>query len=73
MMDEKEIWEAMMSGEVYDAAHPALIRRLEATREKLWEFNNLRPSKIEEQKKILRELLGGHGEWFQFNQPFRCD
>lgn len=72
-MDEKEIWEAMMSGEVYDASHPALIRRLEDTREKLWEFNNLRPSKIEEQKKILRELLGGHGEWFQINQPFRCD
>lgn len=62
-----------MSGEVYDATHPALIRRLETTREKIWEFNNLRPSQVEEQKAILRSLLGGHGSWFQINQPFRCD
>lgn len=72
-MEEKEIWEAMMSGEMYDASHPSLIRKLEATREKLWEFNNLRPSLVEEQKAILRSLLGSHGEWFQINQPFRCD
>lgn len=72
-MDEKEIWEAMVRGEVYDALHPSLIKKLEVTREKLWEFNNLRPSMIEEQKAILKELLGGYGDWFQINQPFRCD
>ncbi len=73
MTEEEKIWEQMLSGEIYDATHPALLRRLEATREKLWEFNNLRPSQVAEQKAILHELLGGHGEWFQINQPFRCD
>lgn len=73
MTEADIIWKAMKSGEVYDAAHPELIKRLEATREKIGEFNNLRPSQIERQKSILHELLGGHGSRFQFNQPFRCD
>ncbi len=73
MTEAEEIWKAMVSGEIYDATHPELIRRLKATREKIWEFNNLRPSQTEKLKAILHELLGGHGEWFQINQPFRCD
>ncbi|MDE5795610.1 MAG: hypothetical protein K2H75_00720, partial [Muribaculaceae bacterium] len=44
MKTAEEIWQAMVSGEVYDATHPELMRRLKATREKLWEFNSLRPS-----------------------------
>ncbi|MBD5387188.1 sugar O-acetyltransferase [bacterium] len=73
MIDAEKIWEAMISGEVYEASHPELIKRLRATREKIWEFNNLRPSQEDEQKAILRELFGGCGKWFQVNQPFRCD
>lgn len=73
MIEEDKIWEAMVNGEMYEATHPGLIRKLEITRKKIWEFNNLRPSKVEEQKRILRDLLGGYGERFQINQPFRCD
>lgn len=72
-MDKNEIWEAMVAGEVYDATHPTLIERLEGTREKLWEFNSLRPSETERLKEILHGILGSHGERFHFNQPFRCD
>ena len=73
-MDTKEeVWRKMVEGEVYDAPHPELIKKLEVTRELLWEFNSLRPSKKEELNAILHRLLGSHGEWFQFNQPFRCD
>lgn len=63
----------MVGGEVYDATHPELVVRLEATREKIGELNALRPSQIPEQKDILRGILGSHGENFHFNQPFRCD
>lgn len=69
----EKIWESMVNGEVYDACHPELVKRLRDTREKIWEFNNLRPSQEEEQKAILRDLLGGCGNQFQINQPFRCD
>lgn len=72
-MENLEIWKQMMSGEIYDATHPDLISLLEETREKIWEFNNLNPKHIEEQRAILRDLLGSHGENFHFNQPFRCD
>lgn len=67
------VWEQMVKGEIYDATHPDLIKRLERTRELLWEFNMLRPSQKEEQRRILHSVLGGHGSNFHFNQPFRCD
>lgn len=72
-MDEKEIWEAMMSGERYDATHRSLLRRLEETRMKLWEFNNMLPSDKDGLRTMIHCLLGAHGENFQINQPFRCD
>lgn len=73
MTEADKLWAMMVGGEVYDATHPALLERLETTRDKLWEFNQLRPSQIIKQKTLLHELLGGHGEQFHFNQPFRCD
>ena len=47
----------MPSGEVYDAVHPEFLRRLEETREKLWEYNNLCPSLTSACEAILRSLL----------------
>lgn len=73
METKEKIWSKMVEGEVYDATHPYLVKKLERTRDFLWKFNNLRPSCTEEQKTMLRQLLGSHGNWFQFNQPFRCD
>ena len=73
MQKEDDIWKKMLAGEVYDATHSYLIKKLEVTREKLWRFNSLNPYMMEEQREILHSLLGSHGEHFQFNQPFRCD
>lgn len=71
--DFDNIWLRMTRGEVYDATHPELVRRLEATREKIYVFNQLRPSQQKEQYEILDSLLGCHGKSYHFNQPFRCD
>ena len=73
METKEEIWRKMVEGEVYDAANPDLLKKLEETRELIWEFNNLRPSKKDDLKALLCRLLGSHGEYFQINQPFRCD
>lgn len=73
MKSDIEIWEEMMSGRRYNAAHPYLINRLIDTRDRLFEFNNLLPSKIDEQQNLLREILGTTGKRFHINQPFRCD
>lgn len=69
---EKE-WEKMLNGEVYDAVHPEFFRRLEHTREKLWEYNNLRPGETEARDSIIRSLFGTVAGRFHINQPFRCD
>ena len=63
----------MLGGEIYDAAHPEFLRRLENTRELLWEYNSLRPSQTSRRDEIIRSLLGSCGERFHINQPFRCD
>lgn len=67
------VWQQMLSGKVYDALHPRLVEMLAETREKIYDFNNLRPSQKAEQMAILRELLGRCGENLTVNQPFRCD
>ena len=70
-MTEKE---KMLAGEVYDTTTPELIAELQATREVLHEFNELRPSETRRMKEILKSLLGYTGDDdFLINQPFRCD
>lgn len=73
MENADDIWAQMIGGEVYDASHPELICRLETTREKIWEFNSLRPSQLFQQREIILSLLGKTGNKFHINQPFRCD
>jgi maltose O-acetyltransferase len=72
-MEEKNSWQKMVDGELYDAADPQLIEQLVATREKIREYNQLLPSQLSEQRAILKELLGSCGDEILINQPFRCD
>ena len=66
--------EKMLAGEVYSAVAPGLIRELQETREKVYDYNALRPSETQKMKAILKELLGHTADdEFTINQPFRCD
>ena len=69
----EEEWHKMLSGDIYDAAMPEFRELLMATRERLWTFNSISPADIDGQRAILKSLLGGCGERFHINQPFRCD
>lgn len=69
----EEEWAKMLNGEIYDAVHPEFLRRLEVTRELLWKFNSLNPSKTQELKATFRKIVVDCGENFHINQPFRCD
>ena len=73
MSDFEKEWDKMMKGERYDAANPRFLDLLMETREKLWEFNHLRPSETARMQEILHDLFGSMGENVQVNQPFRCD
>lgn len=75
-MDIKDFeanWAKMTGGEVYDAMHPEFLRRLVVTREKVWAFNNLNPSRTEDLKAHFLKIVADCGTPFHVNQPFRCD
>ena len=70
---EARIWDDMVSGREYDATHPYLLERLNAIKDRIWEYNKLRPSMLKERNELLRGLLGkSDGDTF-INQPFYCD
>ncbi|MCM1318952.1 MAG: sugar O-acetyltransferase [Muribaculaceae bacterium] len=69
----EEEWAKMLNGEIYDAVHPEFLRRLQETRQKIWEFNNLNPSKPDELNAIFHSIVEDCGEKVHVNQPFRCD
>lgn len=69
----EEEWTKMLDGRIYNAVHPEFLHRLEVTREKIWEFNNLNPSKTEELRRQFRTIVEDCGENVHVNQPFRCD
>lgn len=70
-MTEKE---KMLAGMVYDATDPELLSELMLTRNRLYEFNSLRPTETQRMKEILKDLFGHVGdEEFIVNQPFHCD
>lgn len=73
MSDFEIEWKKMLAGEIYDATSEPFVRKLFQIREKIYDFNALRPSQVEEMEAIVRSLLGGIGEKFHINQPFRCD
>lgn len=70
---DSKVWEDMVSGRVYDAAHPFLLERLNATKDSIWEYNRLKPTLLKERNELLRGLLGRSDEDTFINQPFFCD
>ena len=70
-MDEKE---KMLSGILYDANHDKdLIRDRTIAKDLCYEYNNLRPSKTEERKELIKHLLGETKESFWIEPNFWCD
>lgn len=69
-MTEKE---KMLSGEVYYACDPQLIRELNEVKDLCWEYNQIRPTMIRERNLKLQQILGRSDEDTFINQPFYCD
>ena len=70
-MTEKE---KMLSGEVYCAIDPQLLKELAEAREVIHDYNLLRPSENKKKLELLKGLLGHIGDDnVIINQPFRCD
>lgn len=68
-MTEKE---KMLSGQMYICNEELIMERRKA-KELLYEFNNLRPDKVEEKKEILKLLFANLGNNANIEEPLRCD
>lgn len=65
--------EKMAAGMRYDATDALLIEKLTITKDKTWEYNNIRPSQLAERKTMLKGILGKTTDDFLIVQPFYCD
>lgn len=65
--------EKMISGKLYNSTLDGLPEERTATKNLIWKFNQLPPTEIEEQQKLLRQIIGKVGKGFWIEQPFRCD
>ena len=70
-MTEKE---KMLAGELYSAVDEELLRELNAVKDVIHEYNQLRPTDNEAKLRMLKQLLGHVGDdQIIINQPFYCD
>lgn len=70
---ERSEFDKMLAGEVYSAIHPQLIEELNRVKDLCWEYNQLRPTLVQERNRLLHEILGQCDEDTFINQPFLCD
>lgn len=70
-MTEKE---KMLAGQMYDANNDnELIQERIICKDTCYQYNQLLPSKTEEQQEIIRKLLGKTADTFSIIAPFWCD
>lgn len=70
-MNEKE---KMLAGKLYDANYnEELQKEREKAKDLCYEYNQIKPSKQEEKRKIIKQLLGKTKQNFLIEQPFMCD
>lgn len=66
--------EKMVAGILYDANYDeSLIKARCDCKELCFEFNQLRPSQLEEQKETIKKIFGKTSKEFFITAPFWCD
>lgn len=69
-MTEKE---KMLAGKVYNACDEQLLQELNACKDLIQDYNNLRPTDFAAREEMLQKILGACDEHVLINQPFYCD
>lgn len=69
-MSEKE---KKLAGEIYDSNKNEFIKDIYNAQDKCFEYNQIKPSKLEERKELMKTILGKTKQNFLIEQPFICD
>lgn len=72
-MEIQEIKRRMQTGELYHCNDAELIKEQIACLDKLFEYNQLRPSQQEEKQKLLKEMFAEIGEGCYIETPFHAN
>ena len=66
-------YERMVKGLIYDPADPEIMEEKSLFQNRLWEFNQLKPTEYEEKQKYMREVFASCGEDCYIELPFRAN
>ena len=55
-------YERMVKGLIYDPADSEIMKEQSLFQDRLWEFNQLKPSEYDEKQKYMREVFASCGE-----------
>ncbi|WP_267963664.1 sugar O-acetyltransferase [Testudinibacter sp. TR-2022] len=74
MTDNMTEKQKMLAGLIYDANNdPDLIQERLRCKERCYDYNQLRPSEVEQQQQLIRQLFGKTQAHFSLVAPFWCD
>ena len=66
-------YERMIAGLLYDPGDPEIVKEQIQFQDRLWEFNQLKPSQFEEKEKYLKEVFAECGENCYLELPLRAN
>ena len=66
-------YERMVNGLIYDPSDPEIMSKQAVFQDKLWEFNQLKPSEQEHKQRYMREVFASCGENCYIELPFRAN
>ena len=66
-------YERMVAGLIYDPGDPEIVNEQVPFQDRLWEFNQLKPSQSAEKEKYLKEVFAECGENCYIELPLRAN
>ena len=66
-------YERMLAGLIYDPPDPQIMSEQAAFADRLWAFNQLRPSDTAEKERYMREVFAACGQGCYIELPFRAN
>ena len=70
---QKREKERLLDGELYLAFYKELFDERQHAKEAMYDFNNMRPCKVDERMEIIKNIFGQTGKNIYMEQPFMCD
>lgn len=66
-------YKRMIDGLIYDPADKKILNEQQKYQDRLWEFNQLKPSQIQEKEKYMKEVFAECGENCYIELPFHAN